>query len=480
MRRIRDLPGPRGLPLLGNALQIDRARLHQIAEQWAREYGEMFRFRVATREFVVVSNPNTVAALLRDRPDGFARTARLSQTAGELGFAGLFTANGASWKRQRPMVLDGLDPTHIKAFFPTLVRVTQRLERRWRRASAAGEAIDLQADLMRFTVDVTAGLAFGSDINTLESDEEVIQAHLDKVFPALARRLYASVRYWHYVRLPADRELDRHLAALRIAVDGFIAQARRRLAERPELRANPSNLIEAMVVARDRGESAVTDEDVRGNVFTMLMAGEDTTANSLAWTIWLLHRHPEAARRAAEQTRSVLAGDTAATRFEQLGELEFLEACAHEAMRLKPVAPVNTLQAVRDTTVGDVLVPAGTLVMCLMRPAAVDARYFADPQDFVPQRWLPGAGPAQAAGSAKRISMPFGAGPRICPGRYLALAEMKMVLAMLLGAFDIESVIAPRGRPVQERLTLTMSPVGLRMRLRVQDAARPAHRPSAG
>jgi hypothetical protein len=70
-RRIRDLPGPPGWPLLGNALQIEPACMHQIAEQWAREYGEVYRFRITSREFVVMSNPETVASILRDRPDGF-------------------------------------------------------------------------------------------------------------------------------------------------------------------------------------------------------------------------------------------------------------------------------------------------------------------------------------------------------------------------------------------------------------------------
>src|SRR5207253_2390495 len=123
----------------------------------------------------------------------------------------------------------GFDPAHIKTYFPGLVRVTQRFARRWQRAAAAGTDIDLQADLMRYTVDVTTGLAFGEDLNTLESDEDVIQRHLDKIFPSLFKRLLAPFPYWRYVKLPADRVLDTHLAALQRAVDGFIGKARARL-----------------------------------------------------------------------------------------------------------------------------------------------------------------------------------------------------------------------------------------------------------
>jgi cytochrome P450 len=462
VRDIRDLPGPRQLPLLGNALVVDRTRLHQQAERWAREFGPVYRFRITTREFVVMSDPEMVATVLRDRPDGFQRTQRLNETAREFGFDGLFSSNGDVWRRQRSMVLAGLDPTHIKSFFPTLVKVTGRLARRWQRAAEMHEAIDLQSDLMRYTVDVTAGLAFGTDINTVESREEVIQQHLDKIFPALFKRLLHPIPYWRYVKLPSDRQLDVHLRALRVAVDGFIDEARRRIEAQPQLRDRPTNLIESMVAARDRKDSGILDEDVVGNVLTMLLAGEDTTANTLAWMIWLLHRNPDAARRATEEVRSALGSDAQVTHHDQLHALDFVEACAHETMRLKPVAPLNIQQAVRDSVVGNVRLPAGTLVMCLMRPAAVDERHFPNAQAFRPDRWLANA----SASSAKRVTMPFGAGPRICPGRYLALAEMKTVIAMLLGRFEIADVVARDGREPQERLALTMSPVGLTMRLR--------------
>ncbi len=469
-RRIADLPGPPGLPLLGNTWQFDHDRLHQQAEAWARQYGEAYRMRIGRRPFLVLSNPEVVAAVLRDRPDGFKRTERLSQTARQFGFHGLFSANGEHWRRQRPMVLAGLDPTHIKTFFPTLVKVTQRFAQRWQRAAQRGEAIDLQADLMRYTVDVTAGLAFGVDINTIESDDEVIQQHLDKVLPALFKRLMAPVRYWDWFKLPADRRLDRHLAELADAVQGFIAAARARLNANPALRANPRNLIEAMLAARDRDGSTVTDEDVSGNVLTMLLAGEDTTANTLAWMIWLLHRHPEAAVRAAVEARAVVGQAGQVTVPEQLPRLDYVEACAHETMRLRPVAPLIIQQAVRDTVVAGIEVPADSLVMCLMRPAAVSQTHFVEAERFMPERWLANGPAGQAASSSKRVAMPFGAGPRICPGRYLALAEMKMVISMLLATFRIESVDTADGSPVRERLALTMSPVGLRMRLRTASA----------
>ena len=114
MKRIADLPGPRALPILGNVLQIDPPSLHLIAEKWSRQYGEIFRFRIGRRQLLVLANPETIAAVLRDRPDGFHRTERLSAIAREMGFDGVFSANGDAWRRQRPRVMAGFDPAHIK------------------------------------------------------------------------------------------------------------------------------------------------------------------------------------------------------------------------------------------------------------------------------------------------------------------------------------------------------------------------------
>jgi len=346
------------------------------------------------------------------------------------------------------------------------VRVTQRFAGRWQRASAAGQTIELQADLMRYTVDVTAGLAFGVDINTLESDEEVIQTHLDKVFPALHRRLLSAVPFWRWFHLPAERALAGHLRELHRAVQGFIEMARKRMDADPSLRTRPVNLIEAMIAARDTEGSGLHDADVAGNVLTMLLAGEDTTANTLAWMIYLLSRHPEATQRARDEVRGVIGAQALPTQYEQLSHLAFVEACAHETMRLKPVAPILVTQAARDSVVAGIRIPAGQLVMLLLRPAATDERHFADAQAFDPARWLADAAPGRAASSAKRVAMPFGAGPRLCPGRYLAMLEMKMVIAMLLGGFDIESVGTADGGEPREHLAFTMAPTGLRMRLR--------------
>jgi cytochrome P450 len=186
--------------------------------------------------------------------------------------------------------------------------------------------------------------------------------------------------------------------------------------------------------------------------------------------MWLLHAHPQEWANAKAEVDRVVGEMSIPQSLEQLAQLDFLDACANEAMRLKPVAPVNIVQASKDVVVGDVAVPKGTFITCVMRPAGVDQGRFDEPEAFRPSRWMKG-GQAEGGGmmSAKRVVMPFGAGPRVCPGRYLALAEIKMVMAMLLANFEIATMRTPEGGP-KERLALTMSPSGLTMKL----ARRPA------
>jgi cytochrome P450 len=470
IRRVTDLPGPRAWPLLGNLPQIRRAHVHLDVERWARQYGPLFRITLGPQPIIVLTDHEHIATVLRDRPDGFRRNAHLQNVAREMGLTpGLFGSEGDAWRRQRRMVMSGLDPTRVRAYFAQLLRVTLRLRARWQTAAREGRALDLQPELMRYTVDTVAGLTFGADINTLESDGDIIQQHLDKIFPALYRRVMSPLPYWRWFRLGADRTLERSVAEVNSSIAGFIAQARERLRAEPARRAQPPNLLEAMIVAADDADTGIDDTQVAGNVLTMLLAGEDTTANTLAWLLHLLHRHPDALARARDEVRRV-AGTTEDFTPERLAGLDYLEACIHETMRLKPVAPFVVLESLRESTIGDVRIDPGTLVWCVMRHDSVSAEHFERPDDFDPQRWLSDTNDTQAsadASRAKRVSMPFGAGPRTCPGRYLALLEMKMALAMLLGSFDIESVQAPGGPDgeAEERMSFTMVPVGLRMKV---------------
>jgi cytochrome P450 len=436
--------------------------LHLALEAWAVQFGPYYQLRAAGRRILVLSDHQAVASVLRDRPVAFSRTARLREIGQEMGLQpGLFSAEGEDWMRQRRMVMAGFDPGHVRAYYPAMVKVAQRLVKRWTQAAQRQETIVLQSDLMRYTVDTIAGLAFGAEVDTLGSDGDVIQQHLDKVFPALFRRITAPIALWRIFPSRADRALVLSMVEVNKAVDSFILQARLRMQAEPQRHTQPHNLLEAMLAAADRPDSGLRDAQVAGNVMTMLLAGEDTTANTIAWMIYLLWMHPKALDRAYAEVRTMVQ-DCLRPTMEEVAGLQFIEACMHETMRLKPVGPQLPLQANADVLVGDVQVPKGTIVINLLRRDSVREDLVPQASRFEPERWL------QSDNPAKRSSTPFGAGPRICPGRYLAMLEMKIAMTVLLGQFDIEFVGTADGQPPLERLSFAMMPVGLQMRLRTK------------
>jgi cytochrome P450 len=461
LRSIDELPGPRGLPLLGNALQLKPRRIHLQMEQWAREYGPVFRASLGRTPAVVFSDPADITAILRDRPDTFRRPSITAEVSEELGGKpGLFLVEGAEWRAQRRMVMQAFAPHAIKAYFPLLTKVGARLQERWSKAARQGQSIDLGADLKRYTVDIIAGLAFGAEVNTVEKGDDVIQQHMENILSGVARRSLLPLPYWRYVRLPVDRRLEHSSAEFTLAVNGFVAEARSAMAADPGLRSAPQNLLQAMIAATEQPDSGLDDDAVVGNVITMLLGGEDTTASVLGWMIWLLSRNPEALRRAQQEVLDHVP-DVRSMTMAQADALDFIDACAHESMRMKPAAPFIPLQTVKDTEVRGVALPKDTIVWCVMRDAAMKESYFPEPDQFRPERWLEGS-------AARAAALPFGGGPRMCPGRYLSLLEIKVAMATLLGAFDIEAVEAVDGLAPEEIMGFVMAPAPMRMRLRLR------------
>lgn len=462
LRTLADLPGPRALPLLGNLHQMmDRLRFHRTMEEWTREYGSLYRVRMPRGAFLVVADHELVAQVLRERPNTFRRPALTSKVRAEMGGQpSVFDAEGATWRNQRRMVMQAFAPNAIKAYFPAIVQVARRLQRRWEDAAATQRAIPLGEELRLYTVDIVAGLAFGTDVNTIETGDNAIQRNLDQLLPAVVRRSFIPIPYWRWFKLPADRRLDASIAELGAAIAELMEQAKERMRLDPARAENPPNMLEAMLAAAAQPDSGVTESEVAGNVTTMLLAGEDTSSNGLAWLIWLLHSHPQILARAREEVLRV-APHVDALSLAQIDSLDFLDACIQESLRLKPPAVYITAEALHDTVIGDVAVDKGTIIWCGMRGSSLQDAFYASAAEFDPDRWL-------REDVNKRASMPFGAGPRTCPGRYLALLEMKVAMAVLLARFDIASVATVHGGEPEERSGFVMAPEALTMRLKLR------------
>lgn len=457
LRSIHDLPGPRGLPLLGSGHQLLPVnRSHLAVEAWSERYGPIFKFRAGRRLWVALTDQDEINALLRDRPEGFRRLRELARSFEETGFVGVFAAEGEVWKRQRRLVVTALNANNLHRHFDAISVATRRLQQRLREQARLGEPLPIAQPLTSFAVDVTSALAFGHDLNTLERGEVELQRHIQQVFKMLAYRALFPFPYWRWFELPADRAMKRSAIELRSAVAGFIERARAELRQRPQLLQEPENFLQGMLAAQ-QSEGRFTDEEISGNVFTLLLAGEDTTAHTLAWTIWFLAKHRHIQERLADEAAGLLGEERCPADHEQASSFLYGEAVIREAIRLKPVAVWESGEPLKDTTICDTLIPAGTRVTMLKRRVSLSA----GGPEFEPERWLEG-GERQAPDPKSFLG--FGAGPRFCPGRNLAFLEAKTALAMIAANFEIE--LDDTGGPVSEDVSFTMVPRGLRVRLR--------------
>ena len=242
-RTVRDLPTPKGAPIIGNMRQLDGAYFHRTLENWARELGPLFRFTVLNRSMVVASSRAALTALMRERPDLIRRGSRTSAMMEEAITPGVFSAEGDDWRQQRKLVMRALTPEVVHNFFPTLAALTERLRLRWATAAAEGRKVNVLRDLKAWTLDVTIGLAMGRDSNTLEHEDDPLQRDIETVFARIAARLTTPIPYWRVFRLAVDRESDAAAQRIGDALAGIIAIARKKMEANPALRSKPSNML---------------------------------------------------------------------------------------------------------------------------------------------------------------------------------------------------------------------------------------------
>ena len=455
------LTGPSGVPVLGNLLQLNTEKLHRIIESWSDQYGSIFKIKLGSIPVVVITASETIQYVLKNRPEKFKRLGRMDDVIREMGIFGVFNAEGDDWKRQRKLVSQALNINHIKSFFPALDKITEKLLDRWNRLALENSSIEIKGELMRYTVDITSKLAFGYDMNTIEKNNDIIQDHLEVIFPAIFKRINFPIPYWRFLKLPADKKLDRSLKAISKTMKNIIDETRKQLVQNKTLLDHPANFLQALLAASTL-DNPISNEVIAGNVLTMLLAGEDTTAHTMAWILYFMHLNPGVQIKMQQEVDRVLANENTLKNYERAADLHYIEAVALEAMRLKPVAPVLYHETLEDVVLEGVRVPKNTAIFAQTHYAAINETHFSNAGNFIPERWMEGGCPAHKAHDDKAL-VPFGAGPRFCPGYNLALLEIKAVLSMLCKNFLITMETNPES--VNEKLAFTMMPSDFFVRL---------------
>jgi cytochrome P450 len=217
-----------------------------------------------------------------------------------------------------------------------------------------------------------------------------------------------------------------------------------------------------MIAARDEPSSTITDEQIAANVLTLLVAGEDTSTNAIAWATMYVAVDLHLQDRLFEQSQTAFGESKVCPDHEALNSLDLCEAVCSEALRLRPVATIQTFEPLTDVRLGGVAIPAWTRMLFLTRPSMLESQYFSKPETFDPDRWRH---PREASEGAheQKAYLAFGAGPRVCPGRYLAAVEMRLVISMLMRNFRIE--LAGDLAEIEEVSAFTMVPSKMPIKL---------------
>lgn len=453
-----DLPGPRRLPLLGNMHQLRTARFHLTLEEWAARYGPIYRMDIGPVRHVVISDRETVNTVLRQRPERYRRWSNMAEILDELALSGVFSAEGEDWRRQRRLAVTALNADHLHRYHQVVADSVARLHERLRTVADRGGPTNLLPVFQSYTTEVISTLAFAQRPDLLGSGQDHLQPHIARVLGRAAVRVKAPFPYWRRVKLPADRALDRSMQVLHAAVGDLIAAARERRAAQPDR--EPATFLEGMIADPEN----FSDAEIAANALTMLLAGADTTANSLGWAVWYAATRPDVQDRLRAEALAVL-GDNPVADHPAALRLEYADAVVREAIRLHSPSSFIALEPIQDVEMLGRGIPAGTRLALLTRWIGVTSENTPRPHEFDPDRWLGEA--VEAKGF-----LPFGAGPRVCPGRGLAYLEAKTALAMLVHAFGLTP--DPASPPATERFDFTTRPSAIPVLLRERAVTAPS------
>ena len=396
----------------------------------ARRFGDVVHFKIGPRHGFLITNPADVRHVLQDN----ARTYRKSPLYEKLKTAlgnGLLTSEGEFWLRQRRIAQPAFHRQRIAALAAVMAQAGRETSAHWESVAAHGHPVDIDDEMMRLTRTVVLRTLLGADLGPYA-------ARIDDAWTTINRHIGES--FWSLGfadRLPTarNRRFQAALLLLREAVEHIIAERR----HRPF---GSVDLLSMLLTARDEetGE-AMTDEQLRVEVTTFLLAGQETTSLALTWTWYLLSQHAGARRRLEDEVDAVLDGRP--PEYDDLVNLPYTRMVIDESLRLYPPAWGFSREALADDELGGFRLPKGWLAFVVPYVLHRLPTFWPEPDAFDPDRFLP----ERNAARPKFVYLPFGAGPRQCIGNQFALIEAHLVLATLAQHYRLHLVPGHRVDP---------------------------------
>ncbi len=388
----------------------------------AHEFGDIVPLEIEGKLYCLLTNPEHITNVLKDRLL-FIKAEDLQMLHGLLG-SGLLTSEGDFWLRQRRLAQPLFHQQRINGYGSVMTEYTQRMLQTWRE----GEVHDVHEAMMRLTLNIVMKTLFDQDVTDGEASciahalEEAMNwaEHQETDETASATKGTASS--------DVDRRYHEAIVLLEETVYAMINHRRFSGTE-------GNDLLGMLMQVEDADDaSRMTDKQLRDEVTTLILAGHETTANTLSWTWMLLATHPEVREKLSAELKTVLDGRVPTVA--DLPQLPYTHWVIKEAMRLYPPVTDLSREATQDCEIGGYFIPKGTTLTASQWVMHRHPRYFSEPEVFNPERWANDLEKQLPRG----VYFPFGDGPRICIGKSFAVMEAVLILAMIAQEFQLDLV----------------------------------------
>lgn len=434
-------PGPKGLPFIGSLIDYFRDPLGFLTKI-SREYGDIVYCTVGSRKMYLLNNPDHIKDVLVTHNRNFTKSRALERAKIVLG-EGLLTNEGESHLRQRRIIQPVFHHKRIKTYGKVMADYGSRAGRGWR----DGDTVDIHTEMTRLTLAVVSKTIFDADV---ESESDEIVKYLTDLVGLFTRFVFPFSEILDKLPLPGNTKAREAIKRL----DDFIY---RLIEERRSDMGAIDDFLTMLLQAQDEeGDGkGMSDRQVRDEAITLFLAGQETMANTLTWTWYLLSQNPEAERKLQEEIDTVLAGR--APSVEDLGRLPYTHNVFKETLRLYPAAWALARRAINDYQVGGYIVPSGTDIFMSQFVVQRDPRYYPDPLKYDPNRW----GADEESSLPKFAYFPFGGGPRRCIGEPFAWMEGVLITAAIASHWKMR--LAPNHKVALDPLITIRPKYGMKM-----------------